>query len=118
MEKKPHPEQPGLNSKVEFFVALPTQSPSTPEPDTTLLQGRQLALVFRYILYLSTELGRFTSQTHVNSAFMAAFSLVALDQTILTTPLPTIASHFHAVSDLSWIASAYFLPQVSFFVYP
>ncbi|KAJ7204773.1 ABC transporter [Mycena pura] len=45
------------------------------------------------------------------SAFNLAFFLVALDQTILSTALPTIASHFKAVSDLSWIASAYFLPQ-------
>jgi MFS family permease len=49
----------------------------------------------------------------VFTAFMLAYSLVALDQTIISTALPTIASKFHAVSDLSWIASAYFLPQVS-----
>lgn len=46
------------------------------------------------------------------SAFMMAFSLVGLDQTIISTSLPTIASSFRAVPDLTWIASAYFLPQV------
>lgn len=46
------------------------------------------------------------------SAFLISFGLIALDQTILATALPKIASHFNAVSELSWIASAYFLPQV------
>jgi MFS family permease len=48
---------------------------------------------------------------------MLGFALTALDQTILSTALPTIASHFDAVSDLSWIPSAYFLPQVAPFKY-
>lgn len=43
---------------------------------------------------------------------MLSFMLVSLDQTILATALATIASSFSAVSDLSWIASAYFLTQV------
>ncbi|KAJ3564480.1 hypothetical protein NP233_g8273 [Leucocoprinus birnbaumii] len=58
---------------------------------STLLTGTRLALVF--------------------SAFLISFALIALDQTILATALPKIASHFDAVSQLSWIASAYFLPQ-------
>ncbi|KAL5513629.1 hypothetical protein ACEPAH_4028 [Sanghuangporus vaninii] len=45
------------------------------------------------------------------------FFLVALDQTILSTALPTIASRFDAVKDLSWIASAYFLPQAAFMLF-
>lgn len=44
-------------------------------------------------------------------AFSMSFALIALDQTILSTALATIASDFSAVSDLTWIASAYFLPQ-------
>lgn len=43
---------------------------------------------------------------------MLASSLMVLDQTIIATALPSIASEFHAVSQLSWIASGYFLPQV------
>ncbi|KAL5531054.1 hypothetical protein ACEPAG_3930 [Sanghuangporus baumii] len=72
-----------------------------------LLPGRKLATVF--------------------AAFCLAFFLVALDQTILSTALPTIASKFDAVKDLSWIASAvahwpllshaYFLPQAAFMLF-
>ncbi|KAF8987151.1 ABC transporter [Cyathus striatus] len=68
-----------------------------PQLESTLVSGKRLALIF--------------------SAFMTAFSLVALDQTILSTALPTIASHFQAVNDLSWIASAYFLPQAGFMLF-
>ncbi|KAF9445157.1 ABC transporter [Macrolepiota fuliginosa MF-IS2] len=63
-------------------------------PSSTLLTGVRLALVF--------------------SAFLISFGLIALDQTIIATALPKIASHFNAVSQLSWIASAYFLPQAAF----
>ncbi|KAH7333563.1 ABC transporter [Rhizoctonia solani] len=37
--------------------------------------------------------------------------LVALDQTIVATALPKIASHFDALSQVSWIVSGYFLTQ-------
>ncbi|KAF9003888.1 ABC transporter [Cyathus striatus] len=67
------------------------------QPESTLVSGKKLVLIF--------------------TAFMTAFSLVALDQTILSTALPTIASHFKAVDDLSWIASAYFLPQAGFMLF-
>lgn len=40
--------------------------------------------------------------------------LIALDQTILAPALPVIASRFNALSELSWIASAYFLTQCAF----
>ncbi|KAK6996788.1 ABC transporter [Favolaschia claudopus] len=50
-------------------------------------------------------------------AFMVSFALTALDQTILSTALPTIASHFNAISDLSWIPSAYFLPQAGLMLF-
>ncbi|CAL1711124.1 unnamed protein product [Somion occarium] len=61
------------------------------EPSSYLMNGRKLGVVC--------------------VAFMMSFALIALDQTILSTALATIVSHFHAVSDLTWIASAYFLPQ-------
>ncbi|KZV65866.1 ABC transporter [Peniophora sp. CONT] len=63
----------------------------------TILTGRRLAIVF--------------------AAFCMSFFLVALDQTILSTALPTIASHFNAVDNISWIASAYFLPQAAFMLF-
>ncbi|KAF9484264.1 ABC transporter [Pholiota conissans] len=70
---------------------------STEYVPNTLVSGSRLALIF--------------------IAFMMAFLLVALDQTILSTALPTIASRFDAVKDISWIASAYFLPQASFMLF-
>ncbi|KAF9556809.1 ABC transporter [Agrocybe pediades] len=64
------------------------------ELPSTLLAGRKLGIVF--------------------SAFVLAIFLTYIDQTIISTALPTIASHFDAVSDLSWIAGGYFLPQTAF----
>ncbi|KAF4613008.1 hypothetical protein D9613_010973 [Agrocybe pediades] len=64
------------------------------ELPSTLLAGRKLGIVF--------------------SAFVLAIFLTYIDQTIISTALPTIASHFDAVSDLSWIAGGYFLPQAKF----
>ncbi|KAJ3513191.1 hypothetical protein NLJ89_g3086 [Agrocybe chaxingu] len=52
-----------------------------------------------------------------DGVYPSAFFLVALDQTIISTALPTIASHFQAVSDLTWIASAYFLPQAALMLF-
>jgi EmrB/QacA subfamily drug resistance transporter len=43
--------------------------------------------------------------------FMCAILLVALDQTIVATALPKIVSEFNALSDITWIISAYFLTQ-------
>lgn len=42
--------------------------------------------------------------------------LIALDQTILAPALPVIASKFNALEQIAWIASAYFLTQVSLLV--
>ncbi|KAH9815249.1 major facilitator superfamily domain-containing protein [Melampsora americana] len=40
--------------------------------------------------------------------------LIALDQTILSPALPVIASNFNSLDQIGWIASAYFITQVSF----
>lgn len=69
----------------------------TPDNGQHLLNGLRLALVF--------------------TAFVMAFTLVALDQTILSTALPIIVSDFKAVSDLTWVASGYFLPQAAFLLF-
>ncbi|KAG6918396.1 hypothetical protein DXG01_014797 [Tephrocybe rancida] len=76
---------------------LATSPDNTDNAQITLLAGTRLALVF--------------------GAFLISFALVALDQTILATALPKIASHFNAVSELSWVASAYFLPQAAFMLF-
>jgi len=45
----------------------------------------------------------------VMSALMLAMFLSALDQTIVATALPKIASDFNGLSQLSWVATAYLL---------
>jgi MFS family permease len=47
-------------------------------------------------------------------AMLLSVLLIALDQTIIAPALPVIASHFSALEQISWIASAYFLTQTSF----
>ena len=45
----------------------------------------------------------------VMTALMVAMLLAALDQTIVSTALPTIANDLHGLSKLSWVATAYLL---------
>jgi EmrB/QacA subfamily drug resistance transporter len=45
----------------------------------------------------------------VIGALMLAMLLAALDQTIVSTALPTIASDLHGLNELSWVATAYLL---------
>lgn len=45
----------------------------------------------------------------VLSAFMLVMLLAALDQTIVSTALPRIASEFNALSELPWVVTAYLL---------
>jgi EmrB/QacA subfamily drug resistance transporter len=59
--------------------------------DSRLLSGRRLALV------------------HIG--FLTSILLVALDQTIVATALPKLASEFQALDQLTWVVSAYFLTQ-------
>jgi MFS family permease len=42
------------------------------------------------------------------SGFLLSVLLIALDQTIVATALPRIASDFDALDQLTWIVSAYF----------
>ncbi len=45
----------------------------------------------------------------IMSALMMAMLLAALDQTIVATALPTIASDLHGLNEYSWVATAYLL---------
>src|ERR1700691_5957248 len=45
----------------------------------------------------------------VLSALLLAMFLAALDQTIVATALPRIASDLHGLNRLSWVATAYLL---------
>ncbi|KAJ7646955.1 ABC transporter [Roridomyces roridus] len=67
---------------------------STTHPQDGVLTGRRLAVVF--------------------IAMMLSILLVALDQTILATALPRIASDFDAFSLQGWVSSAYILSQTVF----
>jgi MFS family permease len=51
--------------------------------------------------------------TVISSLFLGSF-LAALDGTVVTTLLTLIASDLHAVSDISWIATAYLLSSAAF----
>ena len=59
------------------------------EAESTILTGRKLAIVF--------------------CALLASLLLIALDQTILATALPRIASDYNAFSQQGWISSSFIL---------
>src|SRR3984885_10241952 len=46
-------------------------------------------------------------------SLMLTMFLVALDQTIVSTALPTIGRQFHDVSSLSWVITAYLLASTA-----
>jgi MFS family permease len=55
-----------------------------------------------------------TERTHseimvIVSALMLVMLLAALDQTIVATALPRIATDLHGLNKLSWVATAYLL---------
>lgn len=50
----------------------------------------------------------------VHSGFLGAVLLFALDQTIVATALPVLASKFNALDQLTWVVSAYFCKLSSF----
>jgi uncharacterized protein YacL len=56
--------------------------------ESRYISGRQLALV--------------------HTGFLSSVLLVALDQTIVATALPKLASQFNALDQLTWVVSAYF----------
>ncbi|KAI5481116.1 Major facilitator transporter-like protein [Pseudohyphozyma bogoriensis] len=87
------------SNEKEDVVDIPTDQgaptaagPPNPPP-STILKGKQLAVVF--------------------SAMLLSLLLVALDQTILATALPRIASDFNAFSQQGWVSSAFVLTQTA-----
>ncbi|KAJ7223749.1 transporter [Mycena haematopus] len=77
-------------------VALDEKAPVPPEPDT-ILTGRKLAIVF--------------------VAMLLSLLLIALDQTILATALPRIASDFNSFDLQGWVATAFILAQTVFILF-
>ncbi|KAJ7501827.1 ABC transporter [Mycena galericulata] len=67
-----------------------------PDPDT-ILTGKKLAIVF--------------------VAILLSVLLIALDQTILSTALPRIASDFDAFALQGWVASSFVLAQTVFILF-
>ena len=47
----------------------------------------------------------------ITIAVLLASFTTQLDESIIATPLPTIASQFHSLGDVGWYGSAYYLPQ-------
>ncbi|KAJ7128268.1 ABC transporter [Mycena filopes] len=75
-------------------VGLP--GPPVPDP-STILTGKRLAIVF--------------------VAMLLSLFLIALDQTILATALPRIASEFDAFSLQGWVSSSFILAQTVFLLF-
>ncbi|GAA5961653.1 hypothetical protein JCM3765_000464 [Sporobolomyces pararoseus] len=71
-----------------------TPAEKTGQDMTYILQGKKLAVVF--------------------VAMLLSLLLVALDQTILATALPRIASDFNAFDLQGWVSTAFILTQTSF----
>ncbi|KAJ7432390.1 ABC transporter [Mycena latifolia] len=70
--------------------------PPAPEP-STILTGKKLAIVF--------------------VAMLLSLLLIALDQTILSTALPRIASDFDSFTLQGWVASSFVLAQTVFILF-
>ncbi|KAG9086758.1 hypothetical protein FRC06_002884 [Ceratobasidium sp. 370] len=69
----------------------PTEAPTIVDENDRYLTGSRLFLVF--------------------VGMLMSVLLIALDQTIVATALPVIASKFDAFNQVTWIASGYFLTQ-------
>ncbi|KAJ5455266.1 Major facilitator superfamily domaingeneral substrate transporter [Penicillium sp. IBT 31633x] len=70
---------------------------SSSRDDNHLLTGRKLSIAF--------------------AAMLLALLLIALDQTILSTALPRIASDFNAFSQQGWVAASFVLTQTTFILF-
>jgi hypothetical protein len=82
-------------SKTEIEGELEADAdPREIEDESRLLTGRRLALV--------------------HAGFLMAVLLFALDQTIVSTALPVLASKFDALDQLTWVVSAYFCSSFFF----
>lgn len=92
-----HERPPQLNESRDNDLAVPTESAPS---DDAQMNAEQLASPPRSMMQ---------NVLIMTSICMATF-LAALDTTILTTALPTIAASFHASdSGFAWIGSAYLL---------
>ncbi|CAG7852158.1 Putative HC-toxin efflux carrier TOXA [Serendipita indica DSM 11827] len=70
------------------------EAPANAPDESDILTGKRLWLIW--------------------SAFLLSVLLFALDNTIVSTALPKLASHFNALDQLTWIVSTYLLTQAGF----
>lgn len=65
-----------------------------------------------YVPCVSTETGRGAPRLGlVFAALMLAMTLAALDQTIVSTALPTIVGDLGGLNHYSWVVTAYLLTE-------
>ncbi|KAJ7890276.1 ABC transporter [Mycena leptocephala] len=95
MSSNPKPLHPRLGRHSRSTHKVSIQAPA-PDPDT-ILTGRKLAVVF--------------------VALLLSLLLIALDQTILSTALPRIASDFDSFSLQGWVATSFVLAQTIFILF-
>lgn len=84
------------HSELDNANDAPIVIPSSVD-DSHLLTGKKLSVAF--------------------AAMLLALLLIALDQTILSTALPRIASDFNAFSQQGWVAASFVLTQTAFILF-
>ncbi|KZW04065.1 ABC transporter [Exidia glandulosa HHB12029] len=93
-------EQPKLEKSESKKSSTPDEYADTEKQDveeddeSRFVTGKKLVLIF--------------------VGFLSSVFLIALDQTIVSTALPRIVSQFNALSQVTWVVSAYFLTQAGF----
>ncbi|RMZ81165.1 hypothetical protein DV737_g2638, partial [Chaetothyriales sp. CBS 132003] len=107
-DKQAAESQNGVPPQVPATPA-PLPSPASSDKDAPTEKTAQEAAALRPTESRASQLSTSRIAIIIISLCMALF-LAALDITIITTALPTIATHFHASSaSYSWVGSAYML---------
>ena len=105
----------GTKEKEGMSQSSNVEDPSGAAPEPSLiLTGKKLAIVFvaMYVLFIIILYLRLIFYIRLLSLL-----LIALDQTILSTALPRIASDFGAFSLQGWVATAFVLTQTIFLLF-
>jgi len=102
MEERPSSSAPRNDKPQEMDVDSPADTPRTKLQIAAILVALNVCYM---VLYLSKD-------NYTNSHKLALF-VAALDQTIVSTALPTIASELHSASGYTWVGSAYLLANAA-----
>ncbi|GAA5992548.1 hypothetical protein JCM11641_004543, partial [Rhodosporidiobolus odoratus] len=95
--KAPAPLAPSSGVDHDAASTTPPPPPAGGQDPSLILKGKKLAIVF--------------------VAMLLSIFLIALDQTILATALPRIASGFNSFDKQGWIPSAFILTQTAFILF-